>query len=253
MLAARQARPGSTLSEPCVSAAPCHRHAIAPLSLSQDFFRPSSLARTLANEPRHPLTHHCELTAVLVLAIAAAGPHRGDHEHAGVLHATHAQRHAASTGSAIQRRPATDQSTPTPSLPPSGPPASTNAGGQHGSGSNGGNGGNGGNNKGNGSTSGTAAGNGASPTSPGQPVSPPNSGQPVTPGPNGTQAPLPPGKVVTAPPGVQNKPIVVHKGEVFDGKNQLYVGGPSWAKATRTSISNRCSWSRTAAASATST
>ncbi|XHH30032.1 pectate lyase [Xanthomonas euroxanthea] len=120
---------------------------------------------------------------------------------------------------------------PTPSMPPSNPPSSTNPGGQHGSGTGNGSGGDGSNtNKGNGSTSGTGAGNGASHSNPGQPATPPGTGQPVTPSPNGTQAPLPPGKVVTAPPGVQNKPIVVHKGEVFDGKNQSYIGGPCLGK-----------------------
>ncbi|ETC89048.1 type III secretion protein HrpW [Xanthomonas hortorum pv. carotae str. M081] len=120
---------------------------------------------------------------------------------------------------------------PTPSMPPSNPPCSTNPGGQHGSGAGNGNGnGNNGGNGGNGSnTSGTGAGNGASHTNPGHSATPtptPTDGAHGTPGPTGTQAPLPPGKVVTAPPGIQNKPIVVHKGEVFDGKGQLYTGGP---------------------------
>ncbi|WP_164739681.1 pectate lyase [Xanthomonas sp. BRIP62411] len=120
---------------------------------------------------------------------------------------------------------------PTPSMPPSNPPSSTNPGGQHGSGTGNGSGGDGSNtNKGNGSTNGTGAGNGTSHSNPGQPATPPGTGQPVTPSPNGTQASLPPGKVVTAPPGVQNKPIVVHKGEVFDGKNQSYIGGPCLGK-----------------------
>ncbi|MFC0152718.1 pectate lyase [Xanthomonas dyei] len=122
--------------------------------------------------------------------------------------------------------------TPTPSMPPSNPPSSTNAGGQqHGSGT--GNG-SGGNNTGNGGTSGTGVGNGASPTTkPSQPGTSPTDGQPVTPGPTGPQAPLPPGKVVTAPAGVQNDTIVVHKGEVFDGKGQTYIGGPCMGKGNQ--------------------
>ncbi|MEB1660535.1 pectate lyase [Xanthomonas campestris pv. campestris] len=107
---------------------------------------------------------------------------------------------------------------PTPPMPPSRPPCSTNPGGQHGSGTGDGSGGNGGNhNRGNGGTCGTGADHRASPTNP---------GQAVRPCPDGPQAPLPPGKVVTAPPGLQNKTIVVHKGEVFDGKGQTYIGGP---------------------------
>ncbi|MEQ7664630.1 pectate lyase [Xanthomonas nasturtii] len=123
---------------------------------------------------------------------------------------------------------------PTPSMPPSNPSCSTNTGGQHGSGSgtgNGNTGGNGSNSSGTGNGTGTGNGNGASPTTPGHSVTPtPTNGTPATPGPTGPQAPLPAGKVVTAPPGVQNKPIVVHKGEVFDGKGQTYVGGPCLGK-----------------------
>ncbi|CAD0304695.1 hypothetical protein CFBP2044_05800 [Xanthomonas hortorum pv. cynarae] len=125
---------------------------------------------------------------------------------------------------------------PTPSMPPSNPPCSTNPGGQHGSGSGAGNGNGNGNNGGNGSNTsgtGTGTGNDASPTNPGHSATPtptPTDGAHGTPGPTGTQAPLPPGKVVTAPAGIQNKTIVVHKGEVFDGKNQLYVGGPCLGK-----------------------
>ncbi|MFC7520524.1 pectate lyase [Xanthomonas populi] len=103
-------------------------------------------------------------------------------------------------------------SNPTPSMQPSSPPYSTNPSGQSGSGTGGGSNSNNSNSNG-----GTGAGSGASPTSP---------SQPVTPSSTGTQAPVPPGKVVTAPPGVQNKTIVVHKGEVFDGKGQTYTGGP---------------------------
>ncbi|MDV2450509.1 pectate lyase [Xanthomonas hortorum] len=120
----------------------------------------------------------------------------------------------------------TTNSNPTPSMPPSNPPCSTNPGGQHGSGAGNGNGNSGGNGS---NTSGTGTGNGASPTNPGHSATPtptPTDGAHGTPGPTGTQAPLPPGKVVTAPPGVQNKTIVVHKGEVFDGKGQTYIGGP---------------------------
>ncbi|MCC8617135.1 pectate lyase [Xanthomonas vesicatoria] len=114
---------------------------------------------------------------------------------------------------------------PSPSLPQANPPCSTNSGGQHGSNTGNGNTGGNGRNGGNGSNpSGAGTGNGASPTTSGHSTTPtPTNG---TPGPNGKQAPLPPGKVVTAPAGVQNKPIVVHKGEVFDGKNQTYIGGP---------------------------
>ncbi|MFO3705498.1 pectate lyase [Xanthomonas codiaei] len=119
---------------------------------------------------------------------------------------------------------------PAPSMPPSGPPCSTTPGGQHGRGNGDGSGGNGGGYKGNGGNSANGAGNGASPGNPGRPTTPPGNGQPVTSNPSGTQAPLPSGKVVTAPPGVQNKPIVVHKGEVFDGKGQTYIGGPSLGK-----------------------
>ncbi|MCC5071373.1 pectate lyase [Xanthomonas campestris] len=125
----------------------------------------------------------------------------------------------------------TTNSNQTPSMPPSRPPCSTNPGGQHGSGSGAGNGN--GNNGGNGSnTSGTGTGtsNGASPTNPGHSATPTPTPTDGAHGPTGTQAPLPPGKVVTAPPGVQNKPIVVHKGEVFDGKGQTYVGGPCLGK-----------------------
>ncbi|WP_372375192.1 pectate lyase [Xanthomonas axonopodis] len=67
----------------------------------------------------------------------------------------------------------------------------------------------------------TDAGTGSSPARTAQPTTLPSHSEP----PDGTQAPLPSGKVVTAPPGVQNKTIVVHKGEVFDGKNQTYIGG----------------------------
>ncbi|MEQ7766951.1 pectate lyase [Xanthomonas hortorum] len=137
-----------------------------------------------------------------------------------------------------QDQPSSDGQQPTNFNPtPSNPPCSTNPGGQHGSGAGNGNGNGNGNNGGNGgngsNTSGTGAGNGASHTNPGHSATPtptPTDGAHGTPGPTGTQAPLPPGKVVTAPAGIQNKPIVVHKGEVFDGKNQLYVGGPCLGK-----------------------
>lgn len=129
----------------------------------------------------------------------------------------------------------TTNSNQTPSMPPSNPPCSTSPGGQHGSGSgagngNGNNGGNGRNTSGTGTGTGTGTGNGASPTNPGHSATPTPTPTDGAHGPTGTQAPLPPGKVVTAPPGVQNKPIVVHKGEVFDGKGQTYVGGPCLGK-----------------------
>ncbi|MDC8748207.1 pectate lyase [Xanthomonas campestris] len=133
-----------------------------------------------------------------------------------------------------QDQPSTNGQSPTipnttSSMPPWSPPVSNNHGGQHGCGTgdgNGGSGGNGSNDRGSGSTCGTGTGTGAPQTNTRQPATPSGTGKPVTPGPTGTQAPLPPGKVVTTPPGIQNKTIVVHKGEVFDGKGQLYTGGP---------------------------
>ncbi|SMQ98565.1 Pectate lyase C precursor [Xanthomonas fragariae] len=113
---------------------------------------------------------------------------------------------------------------PSPSTPTSNQPYSTNPGGQYGNGNGNGHNGNGGG--GNGSSySGT--GNGSTTTNQTYPTTnSQTSGNHVTPSSTGTQAPLPPGKVVTAPAGIQNKPIVVHKGEVFDGKGQTYIGGP---------------------------
>ncbi|WP_186005713.1 MULTISPECIES: pectate lyase [Xanthomonas] len=117
-----------------------------------------------------------------------------------------------------------------PSMPPSNPPCSTNSGGQNGSGTgngNGNNGGNGSDTSGRGSSNGTETYSGTSTNTPTHSATPtPTNGTPGMPGPAGSQAPLPTGKVVTAPPGIQNKPIVVHKGEVFDGKGQTYIGGP---------------------------
>ncbi|MCC4605741.1 pectate lyase [Xanthomonas campestris] len=120
-----------------------------------------------------------------------------------------------------------------PSMPPSNPPSSANSGGQNGSGAGNGNGnGNSGSNGSDasrrGSSNGTETYNGTSTTTPTQSGTPTaSSGTPGMQGSAGSQAPLPTGKVVTAPPGVQNKTIVVHKGEVFDGKGQTYIGGPA--------------------------
>ncbi len=104
---------------------------------------------------------------------------------------------------------------PPPSMPSSPMPCFSNLGGQHGSDTGGGS-----RNPGNhGRTMETDDGNAPSDTGPSRPT-PASS-------PTGTHASLPPGTVVTAPPGIQNKTIVVHKGEVFDGKNQTYIGGSS--------------------------
>ncbi|MCC4620078.1 pectate lyase [Xanthomonas cassavae CFBP 4642] len=100
-----------------------------------------------------------------------------------------------------------------PTSSPSKLPCATTSGSQHDSGN------------GNGSDSGSnssGAGTGTAAT--------PATSAPGKSGPGGSLAPLPSGKVVTAPPGVQNKPIVVHRGEVFDGKGQTYIGGPRLGK-----------------------
>ncbi|MBV6847893.1 pectate lyase [Xanthomonas campestris pv. heliotropii] len=107
---------------------------------------------------------------------------------------------------------------PMPSGPASNPPYSTNLDGQHDSGTGDGSC----YNKNKGGKWDPDADSDSPPTRPAQPTTLSSHGEP----PNGTQAPLPSGKVVSAPPGVQNKTIVVHKGEVFDGKNQTYIGGP---------------------------
>ncbi|MFA0922168.1 pectate lyase [Xanthomonas fragariae] len=114
-----------------------------------------------------------------------------------------------------------NETSQSPSTPQSYQPYSTNPGGQYGSGSGSGSG------SGNGGSSYSGTGNGSSTTKQTYPTTnSQTSGNHVTPSSTGTQAPLPAGKVVTAPPGIQNKPIVVHKGEVFDGKGQTYIGGP---------------------------